>query len=174
MRQLILLCSLLALPAAHAADSGAAIKADELKAEPFRDAKTIANLAAGDKVDILKKDGGWLKVKSTKGSGWVRMLSIRRGAARKTTAGKEVSGLAKLASGRAGTGRVVATTGIRGLNEEELKAAKYDEGELKLMESFLTGRPDAKKFASQGKLAARNMDYLPDPSISNSATGDAK
>ena len=174
MRQLILLCSLLVLPAAHAADSGAAIKADELKAEPFRDAKTIAKLSAGDKVDILKKDGGWLKVKSAKGSGWVRMLSIRRGEARKSSAANQASGLAGLASGRAGTGRVVATTGIRGLNEEELKAAKYDETELKLMESFLTGRPDAKKFSTQGKLAVRKMDYLPDSSTPDSSTGEAK
>lgn len=169
MRIVLLITLLLVLPAAHAGDSGATVKADDLKAEPFRDSKTIATLAVGDKVDILKKDGGWLKVKSAKGSGWVRMLSIRRGAARKTTAGKEVSGLAGLASGRAGTGRVVATTGIRGLNEEELKAAKYDEDELKQLESFLTGRPDAKKFATQGKLAARKMDYLPDAS-----TGEAR
>ena len=174
MRQLILLCSLLVLPAAHAVDSGAAIKADELKAEPFRDAKTLATLAVGDKVTILKKNGGWLKVKSAKGSGWVRMLSIRRGAARKSSAANQASGLAGLASGRAGTGRVVATTGIRGLNEEELKAAKYDEVELKLMESFLTGRPDAKKFAANGKLTARNMDYLPNSSMPDSSTGDAK
>ena len=71
----ILLAALLLMPLAHAGESGALIKADELKAEPFRDAKTVAKLAVGDKVDILKKDGGWLKVKSAKRSGWVRMLS---------------------------------------------------------------------------------------------------
>ena len=174
MRTLILLSMLLVLPTAHAADSGAAIKADELKAEPFRDAKTIAKLSAGDKVDILQKDGGWLKVKSAKGSGWVRMLSIRRGEARKANAANQASGLAGLATGRAGTGRVVATTGIRGLNEEELKAAKFDEAELKLAESFLTSRADAQKFSAQGKLVARKMDYLPDLGTSSSDTGASK
>ncbi len=156
----ILLAALLLMPLAHAGESGALIKADELKAEPFRDAKTVAKLAVGDKVDILKKDGGWLKVKSAKRSGWVRMLSVRRGGAPgKATAG--ASGLASLASGRAGTGRVVATTGIRGLNEEDLKAAKYDEAEVKLTESFSTGRTEAKKFADKGKLKAQKVDYLP-------------
>jgi hypothetical protein len=100
-------------------------------------------------------------VKSTKGSGWVRMLSIRRGEARKGTG--DAAGLLGLASGRAGTGKVVATTGIRGLSEEELKAAKFDAGQLKLAESHATSRAEAKKFAAKGKLVARQVDYLPAP-----------
>lgn len=160
---IVLAALLLAVPIVHAGESGAAVKADELKAEPFRDAKTVGKLATGDKVEILKKDGGWFQVKSARGSGWVRMLSIRRGEARKTSTGSEVAGLAGLASGRAGTGRVVATTGIRGLNEEELSAAKFNEAELKLAESSLTSRTEAKKFAAKGKLSARKLDYLPDP-----------
>ena len=77
------IAALLLSGALHAAESGTAIKGDDLKAEPFRDAKTVAALKAGDKVDILKKDGGWYEVKSAKGKGWVRMLSIRKGDARK-------------------------------------------------------------------------------------------
>ncbi|MDD2914391.1 MAG: SH3 domain-containing protein [Gallionella sp.] len=155
------LCSLLLSSALHAAESGTALKGDELKAEPFRDAKTVAKLASGDKVDILKKDGGWLQVKSAKGKGWVRMLSIRKGDARKS--GSNTGGLLALASGRAGTGKVVATTGIRGLNEEELKAAKFNEVELKRAESYASSKPAAAKFAAQGKLVARPFDYLPAP-----------
>ena len=153
-----LLAVLLPVSFAHAGESGTVIKAEALKKEPFRDAKSAGTLAVGDKVDILKKNGGWLNVKSVKGNGWVRMLSIRRGAARRGTAG--ASGLASLATGRAGTGKVVATTGIRGLNEEELKAAKYDEAEVKQMESFSTTRAEAKKFADKGKLKVHKVDYL--------------
>lgn len=158
----ILLAALLLVPLAHAAESGTMIKTDEMKAEPFRDARAVGTLEVGDKVDILKKDGGWLKVKSAKGSGWMRMLSVRRGSAlSKATVG--ASGLASLASGRAGTGRVLATTGIRGLNEEELKAAKFDEAEVAQAESFSTSRGEAQKFADQGKLKAERVDYLPEP-----------
>ena len=157
----LLAIGLLLLPAAYAAENGALIKADELKVEPFRDAKTVTSLAIGDSVDILSKKGGWLKVKSAKGSGWVRMLSIRRNAARNDNSAKELAGLAGLASGRSGTGRIIAATGIRGLNEEQLKAAAFNEEEIKLAESFQTSRTEAKKFASQGKLVARKMDYLP-------------
>lgn len=155
----IALCALLLGGAACAADSGTMLKPDEIKAEPFRDAKTVAKLASGDKVSILKKDGGWLQVKSSKGSGWVRMLSVRKGDARKGSG--EASGLLSLASGRASTGKVVSTTGIRGLNEEELKAAKFDEPELKRAESYAASRADAQKFAAQGKLQPLPFEYLP-------------
>ena len=161
MRLSLIFCALLLSGALHAAESGTALKADDLKTEPFRDARAVAKLAAGDKVDILKKDGGWLQVNSAKGKGWVRMLSIRKGDARK--GGSDAGGVLALASGRAGTGKVVATTGIRGLNEEELKAAKFDEAELKRAESYASSKPEAAKFATQGKLAARPFDYLPAP-----------
>ena len=169
----IFLLTLLLIPVAFAAESGVTVKAEELKSEPFRDAKTITTLALGDKVDILSKNGGWLKVKSAKGSGWVRMLSIRRGAARKNNSATDMKGLAGLASGRSSTGRIVATTGIRGLSEEELKAAKFDEAEIKLAESYLTSKTEAQKFATAGKLAKRKMDYLTDVNTSTH-TGEEK
>jgi hypothetical protein len=144
---------------AMAAEEGTALKADDLKKEPYSDAKTVAILAVGDKVTILKKEGGWLNVKAKKGTGWVRMLSIRKGEARGT------AGLANnfkgLSSGRAGTGKVVATAGIRGLNEEELKVAKFDAEQLADAEAFLTTRADAIKFGDQAKLKPRSVEYLP-------------
>jgi hypothetical protein len=151
-----------ALPAA-AADAGRLQKAEPLRAEPFRDASTLSTLAAGDRVDILRRRGGWFQVKSAKGNGWVRMLSVRRGEAGKASGESEAAGLLGLASGRAGTGTVVATTGIRGLNEEQLKAAKYSASELRLSDSFVQSPADARKFAAKGKLNPRPMDYLPAP-----------
>jgi predicted ThiF/HesA family dinucleotide-utilizing enzyme len=57
---------------------------------------------------------------------------------------------------------VVATTGIRGLNEEELKAAKFNEAEVKLVESYSASKAQAQQFANEGKLVARKFDYLPE------------
>ena len=148
---------------AVAGERGTSLKADDLKTEPFRDARTVGSLNAGDSVEILKKQGGWFQVKSAMGSGWVRMLSIRRGEARKGSG--DVEGVLDLASGRAGTGRVVATTGIRGLDEEDLKAAKYNEAELKKAESYATTRAAAQRFAVSGNLVARKVDYLPTPRV---------
>lgn len=153
------ICALLVVQATWAAESGTLIKADELKAEPFRDAKTVKNLAAGDKVEILGKSGGWYKIKAGKSNGWLRMLNIRKGDAKQGASNSK--GLLALASGRAATGKVVATTGIRGLNEEELKAATFNEAELLSAEAYTSSKADAAKFAKQGKLVARPFDYLP-------------
>ncbi|MFA6969778.1 MAG: SH3 domain-containing protein [Gallionella sp.] len=158
------LSAILLLPSiAQAVENGTTIKSDSIKAAPFSDAKVIATLPAGARVDILKKDGGWYQIKSPQGSGWIRMLSLRRGEVKAGSAGSELSGLASLASGRSGTGKVVSTTGIRGLNEEELKAAKYDEKQITLAESYATSRSEAQKFAAGARLAAHQMNYLPEP-----------
>jgi hypothetical protein len=154
-------CLSLAAVVVFAADTATAIKADTIKAEPFRDARTVGNLAAGDRLEILKKEGGWLRVKSAKGTGWVRMLSVRRGDAARR--GSDVSGLLGMASGRAGTGHVVATTGVRGLNEEELKSAKFSASELRIADGYMVSAKEARSFAAKGKLTARKLDYLPDP-----------
>ena len=149
---------------AFAAETGSVIRADGIKVEPYRDAKTIATLSIGDKVEIIKKNGGWLQIKSTKGQGWVHMLNIRKGGVRRESG--DISGLLGMASGRAGTGKIVATTGIRGLDEVELQSAKYNETELSLLESYAISRAEAQKFAMQGKLVARKFDYLPSPEAS--------
>ncbi len=157
----MLLFFISAMQQAIAVETGVALKPEAIKNEPFSDAKTMGTLSVGDKVNIFRKDGGWLNVKSAKGNGWVRMLSIRRGDAKKEkTLADSFKGLA---SGRAGTGKVVATTGIRGLNEEELKSAKFDATELNLAESYTTSRAEAQSFASNGKLKPRSLDYLPLP-----------
>ncbi len=152
----LLVCLLAQTGAAD--ETGSAIKADEIKAEPFRDANTIGSLAAGDKVTIIKRDGGWMMISGPK-TGWVRMLSIRRGSGT-SAPGTGVSGIVDLASGRAGTGTVVSSTGIRGLNEEDLKKAKFNEKELKLAESFAVKKNDAKQFAAKVRLKARRVAYL--------------
>jgi hypothetical protein len=157
------LAGLLAAVPAFSAETGTLLKADQLRAEPFRDAKAKSTLAPGDNVEILQRQGGWFRVKTARGDGWVHMLSVRRGKAGKANAEGEVSGLLGLASGRAGTGKVVATTGIRGLNEEQLIAANYSESELRLADSLVQSRADAGKFAAKGKLAPRAVDYLPAP-----------
>ena len=151
-------CLLIGLAApilALAGEVGTAIKADVLRAEPFADAKIAGNLNKNDAVNILSKKGAWLQVKSKSASGWVRILSVKRG-------GSSSSGnsIADIASGRAGTGKVVSTTGIRGLSAEELKAAKFNEDEMKKMESYAVSAGDAQKFASAGGLTSTQLAYL--------------
>ncbi len=155
----LMLCALVQNGIALASEVGAMSKADDMKAEPFSDSKSVKALSVGEKLDILSKQGGWFKVKAGKTTGWVRMLSVRKGDAKKGAG--NASGLLALSSGRAGTGKVVATTGVRGLNEEELKAATFNEAELQRAEANASSKTDATAFANQGKLVVRPFDYLP-------------
>ncbi|MGB7815458.1 MAG: SH3 domain-containing protein [Methylotenera sp.] len=138
-------------------EAGTALKADTIRAEPFADAKTVGNFNKGDSVDILSKKGAWLQVKTKKNTGWVRILSVKRGS---VSGGNSAKGVLDVASGRAGTGQVVSTTGIRGLSAEELKAAKFNEEEMKKMESHTLSASDGQSFASAGGLSAIKMAYL--------------
>ena len=140
---------------AFAGETGSALKADTLRAEPFADAKTVGNLNKNDAVEIISKKGAWLQVKSKNSAGWVRLLSVKRG-----SASSSGSSVADIASGRTGTGKVVSTTGIRGLSAEELKAAKFNEDEMKKMESYQTSSSDAQSFAAAGGLNANKMGYF--------------
>jgi len=160
MKRLMTFIALLALTTTALAETGTALKSDTLKAEPFSDAKAAGSISRGDKLDILEKKGAWLKVKTAKNSGWVRLLSVKRGALGKSN---DAEGVLGLASGRAGTGQVVSTTGVRGLSEEDLKAAKFNEDEMKKLESNGISAGEAQQFASTGGLNARKLEYLPAP-----------
>jgi hypothetical protein len=94
-------------------------------------------------------------VKNKAKTGWVRILSVKRGGT--SSSG---SNIADIASGRTGTGKVVSTTGIRGLSAEELKAAKFNEDEMKKMESYTLTAADGQKFATSGGLISSKIGYL--------------
>lgn len=148
---------------AAAQEIGTALKPDEVKAEPYQDAKTLARIAKGDRLEVLARQGGWLRIKAGSRTGWVRLLSVRRGQAAQTNVAREVGGVAGVATGRTATGKVVSTTGVRGLDAEELKAAKFDEKQIAKAESLAVSAADGRRFAAQAGLAAQAVKPLPDP-----------
>lgn len=146
------------------ADPGYVARPGELMDEPYRDAKVLLELEEGQGVEIQDRKGGWYSITVGEQTGWVRMSTIRKGEmVAPPSEGAEVGGVLDLASGRAGSGNVVAATGVRGLNEEELKAAQFNEAEIKKMESYAINRKQAQRFAHNGKLTAREMPFLPAP-----------
>lgn len=152
-----LLLALLLLPMiSMAAEMGTALKDDNIRAEPYADAKMTGKFTRGDKLEILSKQGAWLKIKTSSNTGWVRLLSVKR-----TTSGGNASGVLDVASGRAGTGQVVSTTGVRGLSEEGLKDAKFNEVEVKKLESYTLSAAQGQQFANSGGLKAIKFVALP-------------
>lgn len=132
-----------------AAETGSALKNDSIRFEPFADAKVTGTFNRGDNLEILNKKGAWLQVKTKKSTGWVRLLSVKRGS---SGSGSQTAGVLAAASGRAGTGQIVSTTGIRGLSAEELKAAKFNETEVKTLEGYTQSAEQGSQFARAGSL----------------------
>lgn len=144
-----------------ASEQGVVLRSCQMLSDHFKDAQVVASLNEGDTVEILNRKGGWLEVSGQGQTGWVRMLSIRRGApGAKASAATEASDVLDMASGRAGSGNIMAATGVRGLDEEELKEAEFNEKELEALTSYGSSPQDAWHFAEEAGLAKQTVPYL--------------
>lgn len=147
---------------AAAQEAATALKADEIRAEPFADARVVGALKKGDTVTLLRRQGGWAEVKAGPASGWVRVLSVRKGGTA-SNQGADIAAVAGIATGRAGTGQIVSTTGVRGLGEEDFKAARFDAAQLQRAEAAAVAADPARRFAAEVGLASRSLPWLPAP-----------
>jgi len=156
MRILVLL--LLLLPLIAAAEPATVIREVEMKQAPATDAATLATLPENTAVDALERKGGWTRVKTSAGEGWVRMLSLRLGGA--TTAKPGASGLTQAFNvARTGTSGTQTTTGVRGLDADQIANAQPNPAELAKLEKFAANREAAASFATEGKLAPTSVAY---------------
>lgn len=101
----------LAAAIACAAQSGVVLRNEELRSEPFVDAKVLAPVPKDARVEVLQQQGAWSLIRSAGKQGWVRSLNLRVAGA----ASSQASGLLTLESGRSGSGNAIATLGIRGV-----------------------------------------------------------
>jgi hypothetical protein len=154
----LFLCASLAAPA-YAEQVAYTVRSTEVKQQPFSDAPTVVTLGEKASVSILSRQGGWVKISSSQGSGWVKMLNLRyTGTANK----RGDTGLQSLINvGRSGSSGITVATGVRGLSEEDLKSARPNPGELEKLQTFAANKPDAAKFARDANLKTQQLDYLP-------------
>jgi hypothetical protein len=153
-----LLCALLAAPA-YAKQLAYTVRSTEIKQKPFSDAATVATLKENAGVNILSRQGGWMRITSDSGNGWVRMLSLRSD----NTATKQGdSGLQSLLNaGRSGSSGVTVATGVRGLSEEDIRNAHPNPGEFEKLKNYAANKAKAEKFARDAKLKTQHLEYLP-------------
>lgn len=155
----LLFSLLLLLPALAWAEPATTIRQVEVKKAPAADADTIGQLAENTAVDALERKGGWTRVKSASGDGWVRMLALRFGGP--GTARQGDSGISKLFNvARTGSSGTTVTTGVRGLDPEMLAKAQPNPAELAKMEQFAVTQGAAAGFAAKGKLQARQVEEV--------------
>jgi Bacterial SH3 domain len=140
------------------AEPATVIRATELKKEPATDAATVAQLAENTAVDALERRSGWTRVRTQGAEGWVKMLTLRYGEAGAAKRGD--TGLSQLFNvARTGTSGTQVTTGVRGLDEAQLKTAQPNGAELKKLDAFSANAAAAGSFAAKGKLQATRVDY---------------
>jgi hypothetical protein len=151
-----LLAALLLLPLLCTAEPATLIRAAELKSEPASDAATIAQLAENASVDAVERRGGWTRVKASGAEGWVKMLSLRYGAGAKPGD----SGLSQVFNvARTGSSGTQVTTGVRGLDEQQLANAQPNARELARLNGFAADRTAAEGFAAEGRLSPTAVEY---------------
>jgi hypothetical protein len=152
-----LLSILLFLPLLAWAEPATVIRATELKREPATDAPTVLELAENTGIEALERRGGWTRVKAGNTEGWVKMLALRYGAPGGAKQGD--SGLSQLFNvARTGSSGTQVTTGVRGLEAEQITNAQPNAAELKKMQGYAATPSTAASFASQGKLESHAVE----------------
>lgn len=158
-------------PAAVSSAPGTVLRAEKLYREPASTSKVTASVAKGARVEILGKQAGWLRVKAGSQSGWIRLLSVRAGSGGLGGAG--VGDVVGAATTRSDPTRVVAVAGLRGLNDEDLKQAKFNAEELARLDALRVSATQARTFAGQARLAAVSVPDLPKPQAQQSSTWES-
>jgi len=140
---------------------GTVLRNDKLYSQPSASAKVAGSVTKGTSVNILAKQGGWLRVTSGKTTGWIRLLSVRAGAG--GLGGTGLGDVVGAATTRSDPSRVVAVAGLRGLNDEDLKQAKFNADELERLEAMKVTATQARDHAGQSGLVAVKVPGLPEP-----------
>ena len=147
------------LPALAWAEPATTTRQVEMKKTPATDGETVMQLAENTAVEVLERRGGWTRVKTPKGEGWVRMLALRFGGPGEAKRGD--SGISRLFNvARTGSSGTTVTTGVRGLDPEMLANAQPNAAELARMEQYKATPQAAAGFAARGKLEARQVEEV--------------
>ena len=159
---------LMATTSAALAASGTVLRTDKLYSQPSATASVAGSVAKGASVNVLAKQGGWLRVAAGNTTGWMRLLSVRVGAG--GLSGSGLGDVVGAATTKSDPSRVVAVAGLRGLNEEDLKQAKFNADELARLEALSVSAAQARNFAGQSGLATVNVPALPGPKAAQPAS----
>lgn len=152
------------------AASGTVLRNEKLYSQPSATASAAGSAAKGTSVTILAKQGGWLRVTAGKTTGWIRLLSVRAGTGGLGGAG--VGDVIGAATTQSSPSKVVAVAGLRGLNDEELKQAKYNADEMARLDALAVSSAQAQSFASQSGLTVVNVPALPKPQTASSSSNN--
>ncbi|MDB5849418.1 MAG: hypothetical protein JWP29_3170 [Rhodoferax sp.] len=141
--------------------------ATELRATPTLDGKVITRLAQGARGERTGGQGGWVKLRVAEQEGWVRLThtkdigagspaSAQATPASQASVSNPITGLVGMFS--ATSNKPTATTGTRGLTQEQLANAQPAPAEVRQLEKYAITGAQAEQFARSGKVASHSIE----------------
>ncbi len=161
MKSIVSLLLACLVPVSALAATGTMIKDEDMKTSASAASAVVGRAAKGADVEILVRQGGWTRISSAGKTGWVRILAVKSTVP--TGGAGDVFGLVEAGTTKRDPNKVVAVAGLRGLNEEELKLARFDAGQMLQLDHYASDRGDALGFARSNGLQAAKVPYLPNP-----------
>ena len=144
-------------------------KDGEIKSEPTNAGAVVATLKTSAQAEMLERKGFWVEVKSGSVKGWTKLSNLDvKGAEGGDGGGASL--LTGLASGRAGTGNIVNTSGTRGLDGDEIKSARRDDAQFKMLLAKRVPPEEASGFAKDAGLKSRTLAYIKPPPAATTTT----
>ncbi|OOZ37617.1 hypothetical protein BOW51_01605 [Solemya velesiana gill symbiont] len=154
------------------------VRATELRDAPYRDAAVVAKLMSESSLMVVNRKGGWCQAQFGEQEGWVRMTALRfeaKGVESESTAGEDVSAAFNfLTTGRSGYTGVTAATGIRGLDSADVMNATPNHKAVRDLDWFKADLEEAKQFAAEGGLVAKEVAYVEEEKSGGFFSGGAK
>ena len=130
-----------------------------LYSEPRMESSQVAQLQQGATGEVIGKQGVWLNLKTSAGTGWLFSFSVRfeSQGAESSSGG---SSLGRVFGPRRSSPSVTSTIGIRGIEEEDLKGATFNAEQMKLLDKYVASKEAAEKGARSAGLSATSVEYL--------------
>jgi hypothetical protein len=158
-----------------------------LHSDPAADAAAVATLPPETALTVLERLGGWYRVETEAGAGWLRLASLRFPSETQREAESGVDtllGMMRVGAGPAGASSGT-TTGVRGLDANAITSASPDEKALEKLEAQASTADAGRALAAAAKLVASEIAYLepvappeavarPRPKAASSSGGKAK
>lgn len=170
-----LLCSLSAYAGiANAADVWS-VRDTQVRKNPSFSSKKIQPVKKGEQLNKIKRKGGWVQVQKGKSKGWMRSYELRNSriqfsandSAAKPGLSGTIQGLSRSTASLFGNKAsvstqksVVATLGVRGLSEDELKNAKPNYRAVDALASYQSNKKQAAALATAVALQSARIKYI--------------
>lgn len=124
----------------------------ELKETPSIKGNVVGKAAKGN-VEVVDKKGFWVKVKNDSIEGWTKLNNV------------EISkdsnfSLSSLNTGREGSGNIVSTSGVRGLDGEDITSAQPDLIEFEKLQALKVDKSIGNNFKKNTGLSTKKIEFI--------------